>query len=192
MSKIPPAEQSVASLIHTIHDIAGSHAPVEAGIGLVIQDPPDIQIAWNNIILTRENLYIDVFLLKNYGRFSNGDTQLPNAKGRSEMDNAKGDIRTSSKSRTGGFGKARYAHHNHKINNSYKADISGNYKADITSDYYSSVIFTDFGLRTGDFVSLLPIQGGQQFIILSKVFFMGELTADMFKDSGNKPTTRRF
>ena len=71
--------------------------------------------------------------------------------------------------------------------------MKGKYDADVTSDYYSSVIFTDFGLQVGDLVSMLPINGGQQFIVLGKVVYCGDLTEDMFKDKhNNRPSDRLF
>ena len=104
-NNIPPAEQSVNSIVNAIHGIAASHAPVEVSIGQVIAAPPDIKIAWNNIVLEKEQLYIDTFLLKSYGRMSNGDTTLPNAKGNTSIPSAKGDIRTTSQVKRGGSGK---------------------------------------------------------------------------------------
>ena len=104
-NNIPPAEQSVNSMINAIHGIVRSNSPVEVSLGLVIEPPPEIQIAWNNIILTKEQIYLDTFLLKGYGRNSNGYTQLPNAKGNTSIPSAKGDIRTNSQVKRGGAGR---------------------------------------------------------------------------------------
>ena len=185
MPEIPPAEQSVNSMINAIHGIAASHAPVEIGIGVVLALPPSIQVAWNNIILEKEQLYIDVFLLKKYARFSKGGMAQKNERGKLDVPYAKGDIRTSSQSKRGGSGKPSFVSHHHKINNSYKADLEGDYTAESASDYKNSIIYTDWGLNVGDLVTLLPIKGGQQFIITGVVYYMGELTEEMFEDDSN-------
>lgn len=182
MPEIPPAEQSVNSMINAIHGIAASHAPVEIGVGIVIKPPVDLQIAWNNIILTKEQLYIDAFLLKKYARFSKGGMAQKNEQGKLDVPYAKGDIRTTSQSKRGGSGKPSFVSHSHKINNSYKADLEGDYTSESASDYKNSIIYTDWGLNVGDLVTLLPIKGGQQFIITGVVYYMGELTEEMFEE----------
>ena len=137
--QIPPASQSVNAIVDTIHGIAQSHAPMEAMIGKVISPPPNLQIAWNNIVLTKEQLYIDVHLLKGYYR------------------EVKGHIKSGTQVADCGCGSS----HSHGIDNSY------------TETY----ITTDT-LRAGDFVSVLPIKGGQQFIILGRVVYLGEQSND--------------
>ena len=104
-AEIPPAEQSVNAMINTIHNITQSHMPVEIGIGIVVKPPIDIQIAWNNILLGRENLYIDAFLLKKYARFSKGGMAQKNEQGKLDVPYAKGDIRTNTQTKRGGAGK---------------------------------------------------------------------------------------
>lgn len=187
--EIPPAAQSVNAMVSTFHGIAASHAAVEISIGKILVPPPDIQIAWNNIILTKEQIYIDEFLLKGYARFTRGDTNLPhetghfhtgNAKGSSRISDAKGSIRTGTMPMMGGYKDPSFVPHTHRVRSGYKASISGDYKADAdcdykadaTSDYTSSVVTTNLGLHAGDLVSLLPIQGGQQFIVLGKLIYM--------------------
>lgn len=182
MSEIPPAETSINQMINTIHGIAASHTPVEAGVGLVIAPPPEIKVAWNNIVLEKEQLYIDVFLLKNYARLAKGEMAQKDETGKIEIPSAKGNIRTRSQTKRGGVGKPSFVSHYHKIDAGYKEDLEGDYESESTSNYKNSVIYTSWGLNAGDLVTLLPINGGQQFIITGRVFYMGDLTEDMFED----------
>ena len=154
--EIPKAETSVNALVNNLHSIAESHKSIGVSIGTVLSPPPKIQIAWNNIILTAEDLYIDQFLLPNYTRQLKGEEKIPKAEG---------DIKTNTQSKKGGHDKPRFVSHTHKINNSYKANIEGEYQA--------SAIYTDCGLVKGDLVSLLPILDGQKFIILGKIIYLG-------------------
>lgn len=183
--EIPSAEQSINQLVDNIHTIAAGHAPLGTQIGIVIAPLPDIQIAWNNIILTKKELYIDATLLIGYERFSQGDVSLPNAKGHSDMDNATGDIRTKTIPRRGGHKDPSFISHNHKINDSYKADIAGDYEADIASDYASNVIYTDYGLNVGDQVMLTPIMNGQMFIITGRIIYLRDWTQPELKEVRN-------
>lgn len=190
-NQIPSAESSVANLVDAIHGIAQAHSPVEIGLGRVLQPPPEITVAWNNIILTKEVLYIDCFLLKNYGRNVNGDVSLPNMKGGIDVPSAKGNLKTNTVPKRGGASKPSFVSHNHKISNSYKGSMEGRYEADATSDYYESAIFTDWGIAAGDIVALLPINNAQQFIILAKLVYAGDLKSEMFNDT-SRPTKRLF
>lgn len=167
--EIPSAEQSVNSIISNMHKIAQANQAVGISIGTVISPPPELKIAWNNIVLEPDDLYIDQFLLPNYQR---------NLKGNEEIPKAEGSIKTSTKNKQGGAGKPRYVSHQHKINSSYKASVEGDYKA--------SAIYTDCGLQAGDLVSLLPIADGQKFIVLGKIIYLpefqfeeGEISSDL-------------
>ena len=155
--EIPSAEQSIGLMVADMHKIAHSHRPVEIGLGVVTQAPPELVIMWNGIPLTKENLYIDQFLLPNYRRLSKGETKLPEVKGA---------IRTNTQTRRGGGGDPAFRSHSHKVNDDYKADAEGEYQA--------SVIYTDCGLQVGDYVALLPINDAQQFIVLSKLVYLPE------------------
>jgi len=168
MAEIPSAEQSVNALVSTFHNIAASHMPVEIGVGTVLAPPPEIKIAWNNIILEAEDLYIDQFLLPNYTRQLTGTEKMPRAEG---------DIKTNTQSKKGGYDKPRFVSHTHKINNSYKASIEG--------DYQASAIYTDCGLQKGDLVSILPIAGGQKFIVLGKVIYLPEFKSVSESSNGS-------
>lgn len=155
--QIPSAEQSINTMVSNMHSIARSNMPLEVGIGTVLSPPPELKIAWNNIILENTDLYIDQFLLPNYQRQLKGEEKIPKAEG---------DIKTNTQSRKGGYDKPRFVSHTHKINNSYKANIEGEYQA--------SAIYTDCGLQKGDLVSILPIKNGQKFIVLGKVIYLPE------------------
>ena len=155
--EIPSAEQSINLMVHDIHKMAASHAPVGIGLGIVIQAPPDLTVAWNGILLTKEQLYVSDFLLLGYTR---------NWKGTFKAEEMKGSIRTNTQTRKGGSGDPSYTSHSHKINDDYKADTEAKYTEDTVS--------TDYGLKAGDVVTVLPIEGAQKFIVLSKLEYLAE------------------
>lgn len=74
-------------------------------IGKIIQSPPEIQVDYNGIILTKEELWISHYLLANYPR------------------TAKGHLVSATQNRSGGSGDAEYASHNHDIDNDYTDSI---------------------------------------------------------------------
>lgn len=190
--EIPPADQSVNKIVSIFHEINSDNQPVSPGVGIVIAPPPEIKIAWNNIVLTKEQIYLDMFLLRGYTRKATGDINMPNAKGSSKMSDAKGSIRMSSMPKRGGFGKPSFASHTHKINSGYKADISGDYKADVRGDYYESLMLVDVGLKVGDLVSVFPLAGGQQFMILGKLAYMGKYIEQLSETEGGGFNVRDF
>lgn len=104
-SEIPPAAQSVANMIDLQHQIAESHVSHGTSIGKILSPPPDIEIAWNDIILKKERIYIDEYLLKGH------------------MREAKGHIISKTQYRTGGFYFSEYELHNHDINDDYDATL---------------------------------------------------------------------
>lgn len=171
MAEIPSAEQSVNAMVSTLHNIAAAHMPVGISVGRVLAPPPDIKIAWNNIILEKEQIYIDQFLLPQYNRSLKGETLLPKAEGL---------LKTATRSRRGGTGDAEYEIHMHKLLNTYTAIISG--------DYQASAIYTDCGLKAGDYVSVLPIDGGQKFIILGKLVYLPEFEQNEGEGEGGGDT----
>lgn len=87
-----------------MHDVAESHVPTAQSVGIIVQ-PPDIVVKWNNIELTKENIYIAGYLLVGYRR------------------EARGHIVSATQNRSGGSGDAAYASHNHDIDNDYTDDI---------------------------------------------------------------------
>ena len=148
-----------------MHSIAAAHKPVDIGLGIVVKAPPELAIAWNGIIITKESLYIDQFLLPQYKRLSKGETKLPQVEGT---------IKTNTQTRRGGSGEPSYTSHSHKVNDDYVADGKGKYTA--------SVIYTDCGLQVGDYVAMLPINNGQQFIVLSKLVYLPEFKFEEEQD----------
>ena len=103
--EIPPAEQSVAKIVDLHHQIAQAHTPHGTSIGKIISPPPDIQIAWNNVILYKEQIYIDEYLLIGHKRM------------------AKVHIVSGTQDRAGGSGEAEYESHNHDIDNDYTESL---------------------------------------------------------------------
>lgn len=74
-------------------------------IGKILASPPDIQVAYNGIILTREEIWISEYLLIGYRR------------------EAKGHFVSQTQFRSGGSGDAAYASHNHDIHDDYTDDV---------------------------------------------------------------------
>ncbi len=66
--QIPSATASVNSIIETMHDVAAAHESREASVGKIIAPPPDLKVEWNNIILTREQIYISERILIGHKR----------------------------------------------------------------------------------------------------------------------------
>ena len=105
MAEIPSAENSMQKMLGVMHQVAESHVPTAQSVGIVVQPPPDIVVKWNNIELTKENIYIAEYLLVGYRR------------------EARGHIVSATQNRSGGSGDAAYASHNHDIDNDYTDDI---------------------------------------------------------------------
>lgn len=70
--QIPPAEQSVAAMVNSMHDIGKSHESMESSVGEILAPPPNIKVKWNNIELTKEQIYIAEYLLAGYKRTGKG------------------------------------------------------------------------------------------------------------------------
>lgn len=83
---------------------AGNNNPA-IQIGQVLAPPPNIKISYNGIVLEKEELYCNTFLLVGYPR------------------TAKGHIVSATQNRGGGSGYAEYESHNHDINNDYTDTI---------------------------------------------------------------------
>ena len=158
---VPSANTSVNKIVATLHNVIQANLPTSIGIGIIISPPPEIKIAYNNIILDKNDLYIDAFLLKNYAR---------NIKGSEKISKAEGNIKTITDSKRRGGGDYAFHTHAHKVNSSYKANLEGEYQA--------SAVYTDCGLAKGDKVSLLPVADGQKFIVLGKIIPMWELNGN--------------
>lgn len=107
--------------------------------------------------------------------------QQKDERGDFETGDAKGNIRTNTQSRRGGWGKPSYTGHNHKLNNGYKADMKCNFESNSTSKYKDTIIFRDFGINVGDIVVLLPVNNGQKFVVLNKVTYCGDFDENTFE-----------
>lgn len=83
------------------------------GMGKILSPPPDIKIAYNGIILDKNDIFIDEYWIINHER------------------NVKGTLISSTQNRSGGGGDASFASHNHQINNPYTENLiyTDTYKA---------------------------------------------------------------
>lgn len=70
--QIPTAAQSAAKLVDMVTGIAQDARPRQTMIGVVIASPPDIKVQLNDIILTKEDVYISEYLLVGYERTAKG------------------------------------------------------------------------------------------------------------------------
>ena len=123
---IPSAENSMSKMLAIQHDIAEEHTPLLPSVGKVLTPPPALSVAWNDIVLTPDKLYLNEYWLPGHTRHIVGDTDF----------------------RGGGSGLPAYESHNHPIDN--------------------DETWTDT-LKPGDLVSVYPQEGGQLFIIESKL-----------------------
>lgn len=92
---IPSAEQSIAEIVNIQHDIAEEHVPLLPGVGKVISPPPALRVAWNNIVIEPERIYLNEYWLPGHKRHIVGATSY----------------------RGGGSGYPAYESHNHPIDN---------------------------------------------------------------------------
>lgn len=95
MEQIPSAENSIQKLVDMQHQIAEEHTPLLPSVGKVLTPPPELTVAWNNIILSKEQIYLNEYWLPGHTRHIKGST-----------DNA-----------GGGSGYAEYESHRHPIDN---------------------------------------------------------------------------
>ena len=86
-------------------------------IGKVIQDLPNIKIQYNGIILDKDDLWINDYLLTNHTRTH------------------KWHIVSATQNRTGGGGYAEFASHNHDIHNDY-TDTKTTTDSDLKVGFY--------------------------------------------------------
>jgi hypothetical protein len=99
---IPSVDQSMGKLVDEIYNIFRNNIPTTNLIGVVLKPPPNIEIKYNNIVLTKKEVYISHYLLAGYRR------------------EAQGHLVSATQNRGGGSG---YESHNHDINNDYTNDI---------------------------------------------------------------------
>lgn len=101
MSQIPSAEESAAKMVHLQHKIAEEHTPLLPTVGRVLTPPPDLSVEWNNIVLTKEQIYLNEYWLPGHTRTHRGH------------------IVSETQPRAGGGGLAEFASHTHDIHNDY-------------------------------------------------------------------------
>ncbi len=92
---IPSAEHSVNEMVAIQHGIAEEHVPLLPSVGRVLSPPPDIRVKWNDITLSKEQIYLNEYWLPGHTRHIVGATSY----------------------RGGGSGDAAYESHNHPIDN---------------------------------------------------------------------------
>lgn len=92
---IPSAEHSVNEMVAIQHDIAKEHVPLLPSVGRVLSPPPDIRVKWNDITLSKEQIYLNEYWLPGHTRHIVGATSY----------------------KGGGSGDAAYESHNHPIDN---------------------------------------------------------------------------
>ena len=56
------------SLLNLMEQVSRSSNSPSIQIGEILQSPPDIQVKYNGIVLTKEELWISHYLLAGYGR----------------------------------------------------------------------------------------------------------------------------
>lgn len=101
MSQIPSAEESAAKIVDLQHKIAEEHTPLLPTVGKVLTPPPNLSVEWNNIVLTKEQIYLNEYWLPGHTRTHRGH------------------IVSETQPRAGGGGMAEYASHTHDIHNDY-------------------------------------------------------------------------
>lgn len=99
--QIPSAENSAAKLVDLYHGIAKEHTPLLPTVGKVLTPPPNLSVEWNNIVLTKEQIYLNEYWLPGHTRTHRGH------------------IVSATQNRAGGGGYAEFASHNHDIDNDY-------------------------------------------------------------------------
>lgn len=92
-------------IVNTITEISKGCNPITGVRGKIIKSPPEIEIAYNDAILDKKDIWISEYLLKGYER------------------TAKGHIVSETQPRSGGGGYAEFASHTHEINNDYTDNI---------------------------------------------------------------------
>lgn len=91
--------------LNVFEGIARNNLPPTMAIGKVLAPPPEIQVAYKDFILDKNDVWISEYLLVGYER------------------TAKGTIKSETQPRGGGGGYAAYESHTHEINNPYTDNI---------------------------------------------------------------------
>ena len=93
--QIPSAANSAERLVNLQHEIAASHTPLLPSVGKVVSPPPALRVAWNDIVIEPEQIYLNEYWLPGHTRHIVGETSF----------------------RGGGSGLPAYESHNHPIDN---------------------------------------------------------------------------
>ncbi len=99
--EIPSAAHSAAMLVNLQHHIADEHKQLTPTVGKVLTPPPDLSVEWNNIVITKEQIYLNEYWLPGHTRTHSGH------------------IVSETQPRAGGGGYAEFASHTHDIHNDY-------------------------------------------------------------------------
>ena len=70
--EIPSAEHSAAGIVDLFHGIADGHSAMQGSLGRIVAPPPDIDIMWNGIHLTKEQVYLNEQWLIGHRREARG------------------------------------------------------------------------------------------------------------------------
>lgn len=93
--EIPSAAHSAAMIVNLQHHIADEHKQLTPTVGKVLTPPPNLSVEWNNIVITKEQIYLNEYWLPGHTRHIVGETDF----------------------RGGGSGYPAYESHNHPIDN---------------------------------------------------------------------------
>ena len=99
-------ENPAVKLVKTFQEISKGCNSKEGLQGIILAPPPEIRIAYNNIILDKDDVWINENLLIGYTR------------------TAQGHIVSETQPRGGGGGYAQYESHTHDIDNDYTDSIT--------------------------------------------------------------------
>ena len=114
-------ENPYSNMLGIMKDISINNNSPCICIGKVVAEPPEIQIEYNGILLTKEELWINDYLLVGHSRTK------------------KGHLVSATQNRAGGSGDAEYASHNHDIDNDY-TDTDITTDTDLKVGYYVALM----------------------------------------------------
>lgn len=98
-------ENPYNKILGIMNGIGQNNQAPSAQLGKIVTPPPEIQVAYNGIILDKDDVFINENLLKGYYR------------------TAKGHIVSETQPRAGGGGMALFESHTHEIDNDYTDTI---------------------------------------------------------------------
>lgn len=98
-------ENPYSKLLTIMNGVSQNNQSPLMAIGKIIAPPPNIQVAYKDFILDKDDVWISEYLLIGYER------------------TAKGVIKSETQPRAGGGGYSEFASHTHEINNPYTDNI---------------------------------------------------------------------